>query len=112
MTIEWSEAFSEDVAEIMHYLDYQYCSRSQKEKFYRRLAKVEMRLAIFPLMGVVLDDPKYQREYRKVRMGTAYLIFYEVFLEEAKVVLHRILTQAQRYDILIREEEMNYTYDE
>ncbi|KGL37485.1 hypothetical protein BMT55_09235 [Listeria newyorkensis] len=109
ISLEWSDAFQEDVAAIMHFLDYQYCSESQKEKFFERLAKVEARLTTFPLMGMVLQDPKYCREYRKVQIGKAYLVFYEVLTDEKKVVLHRILAQEQNYDVLIREEAPVYS---
>lgn len=106
--IEWSDAFQEDIAAIIHYLDYQYCNEIQKTKFYQKLEKVESRLTIFPLIGQVLQDPKYQREYRRVRIGKAYLVFYEVLLDEGKVILHRILAQEQNYDVLIREDGAVY----
>lgn len=106
--IEWSDAFQEDVAAIIHYLEYQYCSESQKRKFFEKLANVETRLTIFPLMGMVLQDSKYSREYRKVRIGKAYLVFYEVLVDDVKVVLHRILAQEQNYDVLIREDTVSY----
>ncbi|EUJ43058.1 type II toxin-antitoxin system RelE/ParE family toxin [Paenilisteria rocourtiae] len=106
--IEWSDAFQEDVASIIHYLDYQYCSVEQKDKFFEKLMKVESRLTIFPMMGVILQDSKYSREYRKVRVGKAYLVFYEALLDEKKVVLHRMLAQEQNYDVLIREEAPIY----
>lgn len=43
-----------------------------------------MRLTIFPMMGMALQDPKYSREYRRVRIGKAYLVFYEVLIDEKK----------------------------
>ncbi|EUJ31622.1 type II toxin-antitoxin system RelE/ParE family toxin [Listeria cornellensis] len=106
--IEWSDAFQEDLAAIIHFLEYQYCSESQKQKFFEKLANVEMRLTIFPMMGMALQDPKYSREYRRVRIGKAYLVFYEVLIDEKKVILHRILAQEQNYDVLIREDIVIY----
>ncbi|MBC6310360.1 type II toxin-antitoxin system RelE/ParE family toxin [Listeria sp. FSL L7-1582] len=103
LRIEWSDAFKEDIAAILHYFEYQYCSVSQKDKLYQKLEKLEARLRIFPLMGVALRDPKYKREYRKMRIGKAYLVFYEVCEGTQKVILHRILAQEQNYDVLIRE---------
>ncbi|MBC1562114.1 type II toxin-antitoxin system RelE/ParE family toxin [Listeria booriae] len=101
--IEWTMAFQEDVAEVFHFLEYQYCSESQKNKLWEKLNRTQEKLALFPGVGILLDDREYTRAYRRVRMGSTYYIFYEVDAFAEKVILHRLLAQARNYEVLIRE---------
>ncbi|MBC2148814.1 type II toxin-antitoxin system RelE/ParE family toxin [Listeria booriae] len=106
--IEWTMAFQEDVAEVFHFLEYQYCSESQKNKLWEKLNRTQEKLALFPGVGILLDDREYTRAYRRVRMGSTYYIFYEVDVFAEKVILHRLLAQARNYEVLIREAVAEY----
>lgn len=58
--IEWTMAFQEDVAEVFHFLEYQYCSESQKNKLWEKLNRTQEKLALFPGVGILLDDASIQ----------------------------------------------------